>query len=205
MKQQIGKSFGFLKTTALGGILILLPLVVVGALLGYVYSMVIVVREPLEAWVPVNTPTGLALLFLSAVALLLLLCFVAGLLAGRALVRKFSQTIEKQLTTLFPKYAIYKDLLAGNIGGTEHFPSLKPVYVRFDDCHRLAFEADRLSNGLVAVYLPGAPDTWNGTVALIEQERVEAVDISFGEVLGIYERLGRDSARLLSRGETSRP
>ncbi len=99
--------------------------------------------------------------------------------------------------TIFPKYAIYKDLLAGNIGGAAHLPSLKPVCVRLDDSRRLAFEADRLANGLVSVYLPGAPDSWNGTVMLMDPERVEAIDVPFGELLGIHERLGRDSARLL--------
>jgi uncharacterized membrane protein len=198
MKQQIGKSFGFLKTTALGGIVFLLPLAVVSALLGYVYNTVVVIYEPLKAHIPVSSATGLAILFLIAVAILLAICFFAGLLARRAIGRKFSRTIEKQLTMVYPKYAIYKDLLAGNIGGAEHLPSLKPVCVRFDDSRRLAFESDRLSDGLVSVYLPGAPDTWNGTVILVEQERVEGVDMPFGEVLGICERLGRDSARLLS-------
>lgn len=196
--EQIGKSFGFLKTTALGGVLFLLPLAVIGGLLGYVYSMVVVVYEPLQAHIPVGTATGMTLLFALAVVILLFLCFFAGLLARRAIGRKFSQTIEKHLVTVVPKYAIYKDLLAGNIGGREHLPSLKPVQVEMHDSHRVAFEADRLSNGMVVVYLPGSPDTWNGTVALIDQQRVTPIDIPFGELLGICERLGRDSAHHLS-------
>ncbi len=198
MKKQIGRSFGFLKTTALGGILFLLPLAVVTFLLGYVYSMVVVVYEPLKNHIPVSDTTGLIVLFLIAVAIVMLLCFAAGLMGRRAIGRKFAQTIEKQLVVVFPKYAIYKDLLAGNIGGMEHLPTLKPVCVHLNDSRRLALEADRLATGMVLVYLPGAPDTWNGTVALVEPERVEPLELTFGELLGICERLGRDSAQLLS-------
>ncbi len=199
IQEKVVKSFGFLKTTALGGILFLLPLVVVSVLLGYVYSFVIVVYEPLQERIPVSTPTGLGILFLIAVAIILLLCFVSGLLARRAIGRKFSQTVEKQLMMVFPKYAIYKDLLAGNIGGDENFPSLKPVCVRFDDCRRFAFESDRCADGLVTVYLPGAPDAWMGVVTLVTSDRVEPIDIPFTEFLGIFERLGRNSNDLLAR------
>ena len=64
-------------------------------------------------------------------------------------------------------------------------------------CRRLAFEADRLANGMVAVYLPGAPDSWIGSVVLVSADRIEPVDIPFSELLGIFERLGRDSVTLL--------
>ncbi len=198
MKEKIGKSFGFLKTTALGGLFFLLPLAVIGAILGYVYSMVNVVYEPLKEWIPVSTATGLAVLFAIAVGIILLLCFIAGILGRRAIGRKFSQTIEKQLMLVFPKYAIYKDLLADNIGGAENAPSLDPVCVRFDDSFQLGFEADRLANGLVTVYMPGAPDSWIGHVVLVPEDRVERLDIPFSEFLGIFERLGRDSATMLA-------
>ena len=198
MKDQIGKSFGFLKTTGLGGIFFLLPLAVVCGLLGYVFNIVWAVYEPLKERIPVSSATGVALLFAIAVGILVLLCFVSGIIARRAIGRKFSKTIEKQLMTIFPKYAVYKDLLAGNIGGEGNLPSLKPICVRFDDVYHLAFEADRLANGLVVVYLAGAPDAWIGQVALVPAERIEAIDVPFSEFLGIFEGLGRDSSTMLA-------
>ena len=199
MKDRIGKSFGFFKTTALGGLFFLLPLAVVGAILGYVYSLVIVIYEPLRDNIPVSTPAGVAALFAIAVGILVLLCFISGIIARRAIGRKFSKTVEKQLMTVFPKYAVYKDLLADNIGGPENVPSLTPVCVRFEECHRLAFEADRLTNGMVAVYLPGAPDSWIGSVVLVSADRIEPVDIPFSDFLGIFERLGRNSVMMLQK------
>jgi uncharacterized membrane protein len=198
MKERIGKSFGFLRTTALGGLFFLLPLFVLGALLGYVYSAVIVIYEPLKEQIPVSTPTGVATLFAMAVGILLLLCFAAGIIARRAIGRKFSRTVEKQLMTVFPKYAVYKDLLADNIGGPDNVPSLDPVCIRHGKSLRLAFAADRLANGLVAVYMPGAPDTWIGHVELVPADWIEPVDVPFSEFLGIFERLGRDSAKMLA-------
>jgi uncharacterized membrane protein len=194
----IERSFGFFKTTALGGLLFLLPLAVVVTLLAYVYGLVHAIYMPLKEWIPISTGTGLTVLFLAAVGILLLMCFAAGLLARRAIGRQFSRTIERQLAAFFPKYVVYKELLAGNLGGPGHIPSLKPVCIRFDDHRRLGFEADRLPNGTVTIFLPGSPDAWIGSVVLVSTDRVEPLDTAFTELVGFCERLGRDAKQLVS-------
>ena len=197
MKEHIGRSIGFVKATAIWGVLFLLPVAAVVALLGYVYSFVVVIHEPIKEYIPVETAAGVAMLFVAAVSAILLACFAAGLVAHRAIGRRCAEFIEKYLTTFFPKYAIYKDLLAGNIGGDRNVPSLKPVLVTTPECRIIAFESDRLENGSVVIFFPGAPDTWIGTVGLVAAENVEPLAIPFNEVVGILEQLGRGSRRWL--------
>lgn len=193
MKEHFTKTLKFLRTTAIGGVLFLLPLAVLGGILGYVYSMVIVIYEPLKEMIPVNTASGIAILFLIAVAILVFLCFLAGLAARRAIGKRFTSTVERNLTMMFPKYAIYKDILAGNIGGEAAVPSLTPVTVKMQDRIQIGYESERTEEGLVIVYLPGAPDPWNGSVVLVEPEQVKPLDVDFNETAAICERLGRDS------------
>ncbi|QDU36119.1 hypothetical protein Mal4_04020 [Maioricimonas rarisocia] len=198
MKQKVTESIGFLKTTAIGGLIFLLPLVVIGALLGYLYSIVLVVYEPLKEWIPVGSTSGLAILFLMAVGIVVALCFMCGLAARRAIGRRFSRLVEKNLVMLFPKYAIYKDIVAGNIGGEAARPTLFPVTVQFDDVIRIGYRAGRTDAGLVIVYLPGAPDPWIGSVVLVEESRVQSLPVDFNNTAAICERLGRDSEALLA-------
>jgi uncharacterized membrane protein len=198
MQTRVRKTFGFLKTTAIGGLLFLLPLFVLGWLLGYVYQAVVVIYEPLKSYLPVSGVAGTAFLFALAVAVLVLLCAVCGLAARRAIARKFSQTVEKQIMMIYPKYAIYKDILAGNFGGDTHTPTLKPVAVYLDDMVRIGYEAGRAEHGLVTVYLPGSPDPWMGAVVLMDPARVQPLELGFGELSAMCERLGRDSQQLLS-------
>lgn len=198
MKERVTKTFGFLKTTAIGGLIFLLPLAVIAGLLGYVYNVVMAIYKPLSDYLPVSTATGTAILFLIAVGILVLLCFVCGFFARRAIARKFSELVEKYLVMAFPKYAIYKDILAGNVGGETAVPSLSPVTIKYDDAIRVGYEAGRTERGLVIVYLPGSPDPWTGFVALVEADRVQPLDLDFGETSAICERLGRNSAELLA-------
>ena len=205
MKNQVTKTFGFLKTTAIGGLIFLLPVAVILGLLGYVYNVVLVIYEPLKEYLPVGSVGGTTLLFLMAVGILVMLCFFCGLAARRAIARKFSQTVEKHLVMVFPKYAIYKDILAGNFGGDAHGPSLIPVTIQFDDAIRIGYEAGRTERGLVIVYLPGSPDPWMGSVVLVEPGQIQSLDVDFGETSAICERLGRNSVRLLASVRIDRP
>lgn len=197
MKERVTKTIGFLRTTAIGGLIFLLPLAVIGGLLGYVYNVVLGIYKPLKTYLPVDTATGTAILFLIAVGILVALCFLCGFLAKRAIARKFSELVEKYLVMVFPKYAIYKDILAGNVGCDAAMPSLKPITIQLDDMIRIGYEAGRTDRGLVIAYLPGSPDPWTGFVALVEADRVQPLHLNFGETSAVCERLGRSSARLL--------
>ena len=56
---------GFLKTTAVGGLLFLLPLIVAGALIGQMVPIVQAIAEVIKKVLPgaFKTPGGIALLF----------------------------------------------------------------------------------------------------------------------------------------------
>jgi len=198
----MNKSFGFLKTTAIGGLIFLLPLIVIGALVGQVVPIVFTIAEFLGEWLPVKSAGGISLLVLLAIAVLLFLCFLSGLAARRSIGRKFSEVIEKNLLLLFPRYAIFKDQMAGSIGGDQTRPTMKPVLVKFDDASRIAFETDRTDAGLVTIYMPGAPDPWSGYVAYMTADRVEPLEIEFSDAVATFEKLGRESAQVLD-GSTS--
>jgi len=187
----------FLKTTAIGGLLFLLPLIVIGALIGQVVPIVLTVAEVLGEYIPFKTPGGIALLLLLAVAVVLLICFGAGLLAQRSFGKRLSEGFEKKLLLLFPRYAIFKDQMAGSIGGDESKPRMKPVLARFNDSLRIGFEIERTDSGLVTLYLPGAPDPWSGSVVFLNADRVDPLNVDFGNTVATFEKLGRDSAALL--------
>lgn len=197
MRTRLAKTFSFLRTTAVGGLIFLLPLAVLAALMRSVYGWALVAYMPVRHVIPVDTPVGVAILFLAGMGIVLAACFFAGLAARRAIGRRFAETLEKQLVMVFPKYAIYKDIVAGNIGGDALAPSLKPVTLRFDDHWRLGYESGRTPGGLVIAFLPGAPDPWIGGLVLVEPHRVTPLEVDFNETAAICERLGRDSGELL--------
>lgn len=88
--------------------------------------------------------------------------------------------------------------ITGGIRDDDAEDLLKPVLVRFDDQTQLAFEVDRAADGLVAVYVPGAPDPRSGAVSYVTGDRVQAVNAEFKAVVKICKNLGRGSTEMLS-------
>jgi uncharacterized membrane protein len=202
MKQVANDSIHFLRTTAIGGLLFLLPLIVVGALIGQVVPLVLTIANALGDVLPdfIKTAGGITLLVILAIIILLILCFGAGLLAQRSWGKRLSQAFEKNLLLLFPRYAILKDQMADSIGGDQAKTQMKPVLVRFGESIRIGFETERREDaGLVTVYLPGSPDAWAGRVVLVSADRVDPLNANFGEAVASCEQLGRGSADLIKK------
>ncbi len=204
--RRLTKTFRFLRTTAIGGIFFLLPLVVVGVLLGQLGRVVWVVAQSINDHLPVHTPLAYTTLMALSVTLIVLACFAAGVIARRRLARRFTESIEQYVLMLFPRYAILKEQLTGNIGGDVLRNELQPVLVRLPGHLRLGFEVERRDDPVdadgerheaVTVFLPGSPDPWSGQVVIVPAQHVEQLDSPFGETVATFEQLGRGSQRLI--------
>lgn len=214
MKRHVVRQISFLRTTAIGGIFFLLPFVVVCVLVGQVaqvvYAVAVTIQPQLQPYWEVTSATAIALIVGAALALIVGMCFISGLLARRSLARQFTRRVEKYLLMLFPRYAIFKEQLSGNIGGAVAKNRLRPVVVELPGEWRLAFEVERADPewqtqeaaethpATVTVFLPGSPDPWNGTVVSVQPEQVRNLSVEFSDVLGAYEKLGTDTQRLLA-------
>jgi uncharacterized membrane protein len=155
-----------------------------------------VIAKPVAAVLPVSMIGGVAVAHVLAILLLLLICFGAGLLARVALARKAVGALEANVLSRVPAYALLKTktqsmLSAGDIEG------MSVVAMRFDDAWQIGFEIERIEGGKVALFLPGSPDPWSGSVCIAEEERVTPLDLPVAAVATMARRLGRGANEAL--------
>ena len=199
------KTLGVWKTTILGGVFFLLPFAVLVFLIGQVAYAITLVATPLSPYTKSWRVGGVSLAVVLATVLVLVACYVAGLAARRSLAARFSERIEKYLLLLFPRYAIIKAQMASNIGGHGPESPLKPVLVTLGEAARLGFEVECAESGVVTVFLPGAPDPWQGHVVHVAAERVAPLTVQFGEAVAMCEGLGRRGSRRGKRNSGGAP
>jgi uncharacterized membrane protein len=185
-----------LTTTLIGGVVFLLPLIVVLYVLGQGLALTAHAAQPLVALLPDKSVGGITVASMAALALLLMLCFGAGMLARAAVGQAFSARFEDKLQTLYPRYSVIKAMSQG-LHGALGERVLKPVLVSFDDHQLIAFDMERLDDGRAVLYLPGAPDAWSGSVLVVTAERIEALDIDATQLARSMQRLGLGTAALL--------
>jgi uncharacterized membrane protein len=190
----------FLKTTVVGGIVFLVPIIILVMILGKAFGIMSQLAAPLADWIPTDTVDGIALANLLAVVAIIALCFLAGLIARSDRVSRAVEKLESNVLLSLPGYMFIKGLMGGLAGGDGE-TTMKPVLASFDDARQVAFEVERISGGQVVVYIPGAPDPWSGGLFVMEQERVEPLEISMTAAVKNIRTLGRGSTQMLRKSK----
>jgi uncharacterized membrane protein len=194
------QKYGFVKATVIGGLLFMLPLVVVALIIGKAYQISMVVAKPLGALIPIEHVGGIALANILAALVILVLCYLAGLVARFSSIKGKVARIEELLIATLPGYTFAKTLVSGMAKAEDEVGRMTPVLVRLDDYKQIAFEVERTPGGNVVVFLPGAPNPWSGSVVYVSEDRVEPLDMAPQDAIKNIRVLGRGSVKITSVG-----
>lgn len=187
-----------LTTTLIGGVVFLLPMIVVLAVVGHALQIAVQAVTPLVQKLPDGHVFGLTLATVAAVLLLIGLCYGAGVLARAAVGRRLSTSFEDKLTTVYPRYHVIK-AMSQNLHGAIGQQLLRPVVLSFDDQQQIGYDIERLADGRAVVFVPGSPDAWSGNVLLVDAARLQPLDLDAAALARALQGMGRGLAKLIDR------
>lgn len=188
-----------MRTTILGGILFIIPLAFLAIAFTKIYHLSLLVAKPLDDLIPVHRIAGVAFLDVLAIGLILLLCYLAGLIARGGLFRTRMQNLDSILIEVIPGYAVAKGVLSGVATEDAIDAAIKPVLVRFDDYEQIAFEIERDAER-ATLFLPGAPAAWSGSVAVVALDRVRPLNLPLHKAAKLQRVLGRGTLDIVAQG-----
>jgi uncharacterized membrane protein len=180
--------YQFLKSTLVGGIVILVPVIVIVAVIGWAVNIALQVIVPVFVWLPDKSVGGVSLTVLAAIGSLIGICFLGGLCAELAVIRGLRDRAD-QLALFVPGYALMKHVGA-NLVGIETKHPLRTVLVRFEASWQLGFLMETLADGRHVVFIPGVPKTLVGMLHIIAADRVQVLAMSVTTALDALSRLG---------------
>ncbi|WP_286968381.1 MULTISPECIES: DUF502 domain-containing protein [unclassified Flavobacterium] len=185
-----------IKATFLGGILFLVPLVVLIIVLEKGYGLVQKTTLPLVSTLPKVSVLGLAIQELVGILIIILICFIAGLLAKTAAAEKLVQKLEDGILSFVPGYSFMKSMNE-NILGFESKEDLKVIMVPTDAGWQFAFLIEQISDNVFTVFIPDAPNPWSGSVVFVEKKDIREIEITQKQALACIRKLGYGSKELL--------
>ena len=190
------KSVQFILTTVIGGVLFLVPVVFLGMILTKAAGYMMVIAQPLAAWIPVDSIGGVALANLIAIVAVILLCFLAGLVARHALAGKVVKNLESKVLMKIPGYSMVKGI-AGGFDSSEK-EGLKPVALKLGTAERIGFEMQKLPDGRSVIYIPSAPSPWSRITQVLPPDQVTYLDVPVTKIIEITESYGYGVGELLA-------
>ncbi|OYW14688.1 MAG: hypothetical protein B7Z55_15510, partial [Planctomycetales bacterium 12-60-4] len=107
---------GFIKATVIGGVFVLAPIVVLAVIIGKAVTLAYETLHPLMAHLPIQNVGGISLALLAGIAILIGICFLAGLLANTALATWIVKWVELAILSNLPGYSLMKSMGEGLAG-----------------------------------------------------------------------------------------
>ena len=180
------KSLGdFTRTTLIGGVLIVLPIYVSILLLAKSLAIVVKLLSPVTAQIPaaMDFPQFIA------IAILIAVCFIAGLIVRTGLGLRLQRAVERNLLDRIPGYTLVRGL-AARMAGREQDEMFAVALVEMGDGLVMAFVVERHDDGAYTVFVPSVPTPAVGAVFIVAKERVHLVDVPFAKAASVISKWG---------------
>ena len=140
----------FIKTTILGGILFLVPIVIFFAVIGKALELANLIAGPLAERLIIDSAGGLAVVQVLAVLILIAVCFIAGLAVRTSAAKNVVNTPGTNVLDKTPAYELLKAKTRSMLS-LEEIQNLPPAITRFDDSWQLVLEIEHLADDKVVV------------------------------------------------------
>jgi uncharacterized membrane protein len=181
----------FLKVTLVGGLLVVLPLWVSLLLLfkaiKAAMAMLLPIAKLLPQWVVHEKVTALLLL--------LLICFAVGLFIRTKPGKRIGNWIMQHILERIPGFAVMRGMTR-QLAGDKGEQSFQPALVEIEEALVPAFIIEKHADGQFTVFVSSSPTPMAGAIYILQPERVHPVDVPLGKAMGCVTKWGAGAAEL---------
>jgi uncharacterized membrane protein len=184
----------FLKTTLIGGLLIVVPVYLTVLLLGKALKAMIALLSPIVALFPESLHHFAQII---AIGLVVVVCFILGLIARTGLGRRAIAVFERRVLEPMPGFAMVRSVVR-RVSGSSEDAQFQPVLVATDEeTLTPGFIVEELDDDRLVVLVPSVPTPAAGSLFILPRKRVHWVDAPVTEAIGVITRWGSGTSKLL--------
>ena len=195
--KQIGE---FLKTTAMGGLFVLLPLLLLYLILSEALDLVVALATPIADLFPKGTFDKTEFPVLIGLVLIAGASFLIGLAMRSSAGTRLGHRIEQKTLSRIPAYGFVKSLTTGLVGAEETTAFKAAILASPDGDREIVYVIEDHGDGELTVLVPWAPASFAGSVKIVARDRVEMLSSNLGDVSMAIGHLGVGVRDLLGKG-----
>ena len=181
----------FLKVTLIGGLLVVLPLWVSLLLLFKAIKAALAVLQPIAKLVPQKFVHH----DIVALCLLVLICFLVGLVIRTELGKRIGDWLEQHLLGRLPGFSIVRGMVR-QFAGAKDEQSFEPALVEIEEALVPAFIIEKHADGQFTVFVSSSPTPMAGAIYILQPERVHPVDVPLRKAMVCVTKWGAGAAEM---------
>jgi len=189
----------FLKTTVVGGLLVIIPLMILYFIFGELVDLLVQLTEPITKELPFTALVNVIIATLIAIAATVMFCFLTGLLVRTSWGGAIKNWIENKFLSRMPLYTMIKNLTGRFVGRTGEQFAPAEIDLYGSDSRLLGLIVEALPDGRLAVFIPSAPAATVGLVHILPQERVQKLEVPLGSVVNSITQWGVGTSAIYQR------
>lgn len=199
----------FVKTTVLGGVIVILPVAILVLVFQWIYRVVVGMIRPLSSviarWIQPaldTLPYGQLQNLISdilTIGIILIFCFVVGVAVKTRLGGWLFHAVEHSILRVAPGYTTIKEIVL-QFSGSKKTPFSRVALVRMfnSDILQTGFITDEHADGTFTVFVPTAPNPTSGWFYHVPAKDVRVVAASVEATMRSILSCGVGSKALLS-------
>ena len=190
---------GFLKTTLVGGTIVVLPAWLAALLVLKALGHLQIFVKPVSSHLPqtVAHPRIIAILLLVGI------CFLVGAAIQTAVGAKAERAAERAVLEKIPGYTTLRSL-ASRLSDHTETASFQPALIEIEEALVPGFIVEQHSGKRSTVFVPSVPTPMAGAVYIIDNKRVHPLDLPAVAVMQCISKWGGGSDKLLAAYDAAR-
>ena len=177
-----------------GIVLFLFPIMLLIFIFGKAIKIVQSIILPIKSHLPAERIFGIGILSLISLVLILLVCYIAGMLTESKKVKSFLSFIEDNLLIFIPGYALIKSGARDAIGDADD--KWKVVMIAEDEEWKFGIEVDKQPDGYSTIFFPEPPDAKSGEMKLIHESKLKRINLPVSKLVNVIRNYGRGAGDL---------
>jgi len=186
---------GFLRTTFIGGAIVVLPVTIFILLVKLVFDFLRAIIAPISDIIKIPFITSDALIDLITLGAIIIFFFLVGLFVQTRLGRGIVGLVEAEFLSRLPFYGTIKETVL-QFTGAKRMPFSQVVVVDVMGAKMYGFIADEHSNGKYTIFVPTAPNPTNGFLFYMDPEQVTLVDVKPEDAIRMIIAIGTGASKL---------
>jgi uncharacterized membrane protein len=186
----------FVRTTFLGGVVFLIPIVVLIIVFAKALQYANKVLQALAVHILAASELSATAATAFSVVIVALVCFLAGLVARTVIAQRLVKGLEDAVLSKVPAYEYLKQESASALG-VATMTEQPVVLVETEIGWQIGVQTEKARGGFVTVFLPGAPNPHSGAVYFVPADRIRPAEVKLVAALNCMRRCGLGAPALL--------
>lgn len=172
----------FLKTTAMGGLFVLLPILLLYLLLAEALDLIVALATPIADLFPKATFEKVEFPVFLGMILILGVSFLIGIGLRSDIGRRLGHWVERTVLERLPAYKALKSLTSGFAEAGKAGAFKAAVLTSSDGDREVVYVIEDHGDKDLTVLVPWAPAAFAGSVKIVDRKRIKILEANLGDV-----------------------